>query len=461
MILFIGLYLLLQLAIGYWVSRRIKDTNDFFLAGKKLPLSLVSISLVATWFGAETCIGSAGAVYTSGLSGSRADPFGYSLCLLLTGLFIAVPMWKGGYVTIGDFFSRRFGWSAEKITVLILVPGSLFWGGAQIRAFGQIMSSSTNLPVNVTILIATLFIMIYTFQGGLLGDIVTDFFQGIVIFVGLLLLLLFVLKSNDFSIAQWTPSFSPQRLTFLTAHESLWQRLDRWAIPILGSLVTQELISRTLAAKSPSVAQKACYTACGIYLIVGSIPVFLGLIGPQILPDISDSEKYLPLLAQKYLPPALYVIFIGAIVSALLSTIDSIFLSVSALITQNILASLLTKATKRQKLITAKLFVVAAALISYIIAITSTGIYGLVEMASSLGTAGLLVVTIMGLWTKLGGIWAANLGLIGGALSYPVANYIFKIDAPFLTAVFIALLGFLFGLILDKNTSPQHFSTQS
>lgn len=459
MIFFIGVYLIIQLGIGYWVSKRVKNTTDYFLAGRQLPLPLVAISLVATWFGAETCIGSAGAVYESGLSGSRADPFGYSLCLLLTGLLIAVPMWKGGFITIGDFYSRRFGWLSEKFTVFILVPGSLIWGGAQIRAFGQIISSTTNLPVDLTILLATLFIVIYTFQGGLMGDIITDFLQGMIIFAGLGCLLYFTLNSSDFSWSQWWATTNPERLSFLALEESPWQRLDRWAIPILGSLITQELISRTLSAKSPSIAQKSCYYACGIYLVFGSIPLILGLIGPLLVPDISDVEKFLPVVAEKYLPPALHVIFIGAIVSALLSTIDSIILSVSALVTQNILGPFLEGASRRKELATARVLVIAAAAISYTIAVTSTGIYGLVEMASSFGTAGLFVVTILGLWTKLGGQWAANLGLLGGALTYPIAEHVFRADAPFLTAIGASFVCFICTGLIESTSRAELLQT--
>lgn len=463
MIFLIGLYLFLQLAVGYWVSLRVKNTTDYFLAGKQIPLPLVTISLVATWFGAETCIGSSGAVYASGLSGSRADPFGYSLCLLLMGLLIAIPMWKGGYITIGDFFAKRFGTLPEKLTVLILVPGSLFWGGAQLRAFGQIISSTTQLPVELTIVFCTVFVVIYTFQGGLLGDIINDFIQGFVIFIGLALLLFMAVQSSDFAFSQWWDSVSSERLSFLSANESIWERMDRWAIPVFGSLITQELISRTLSARSPTVAQKACYYACGIYLLIGCIPVFLGLIGPALMGSLDDHEKFLPLLAEKYLPPALHVVFIGGIIAALLSTIDSIFLSVSALTSQNLLHRFLKGASKRRELLTARLLVIVAAFTSFIIAITSTGIYELVEMASSFGTAGLVIVTLMGLWTRTGGLWAANFGLFAGALSYPIADSILEWEAPFLFALLAAGLGFFAGVIAEKIISkpPQKESLRA
>jgi Na+/proline symporter len=72
----ISLYVLGMLVIGFYVSRRIKNDDDYFLAGRSLGPFLATFSIFATWFGAETCIGTAGAVYRSGLNSVHADPLG-------------------------------------------------------------------------------------------------------------------------------------------------------------------------------------------------------------------------------------------------------------------------------------------------------------------------------------------------------------------------------------------------
>jgi hypothetical protein len=82
-------YILLQLALGFWVSRRVKTEDDYLVAGRRLGFPIVMFTVFATWFGAETCIGSAGEAYRAGLSGTTADPFGYAGCLLLMGLVYA------------------------------------------------------------------------------------------------------------------------------------------------------------------------------------------------------------------------------------------------------------------------------------------------------------------------------------------------------------------------------------
>src|SRR5690606_4716576 len=133
-------FIAVQIAIGVWASRRVKDEADFFVAGRRLGAPLVTVSLFATWFGAETCMGASGAVYTDGLSGARAEPLGYFICLVLLGVLLARRLHRGGYLTLGDLFRDRFGTKTEKIAVLIMVPSGLVWGAAQVRAFAQVLA---------------------------------------------------------------------------------------------------------------------------------------------------------------------------------------------------------------------------------------------------------------------------------------------------------------------------------
>ena len=86
--IYIAAYLVIQIIIGLYLSKFVSSEGDFFLAGRKLPTFALSFSIFATWFGAETCIGSSGAVFSQGLSGSKAEPIGYGMCLLLTALVL-------------------------------------------------------------------------------------------------------------------------------------------------------------------------------------------------------------------------------------------------------------------------------------------------------------------------------------------------------------------------------------
>jgi solute:Na+ symporter, SSS family len=182
---FLLAYLTLQLLLGAFLSRRIQSEGDYFVGGRRLGTGVVALSLFATWFGAETCLRSSGAIYERGLSGARADPLGYSLCLLLMGPVLAVPLHRGGYMTLGDFYKRRFGVQIEKLAVLVLVPSSLIWAAAQVRAFGQVVAATMDVNVTLAVYLASAFVVAYTFLGGLLGDVATDVLQGAILTAGL------------------------------------------------------------------------------------------------------------------------------------------------------------------------------------------------------------------------------------------------------------------------------------
>lgn len=448
--IFILCYLLGQVLIGYLVSRSIRSEEDYFLGGRRLGWPLVSFSLFATWFGAETCIGSSAAVYERGLSGSRADPFGYAACLLLLGLLLAGRLWRGQYLTLADFYRERYGWFVEKAAVWILVPSSLIWAAAQVRAFAQVLSGTTSIPVDLALVLVAGFVIAYTCLGGFLGDVITDFVQGIIIFLGVIAILVFTLASAG-DVGAILAGIDPGRLDFIDPGESLLERLDRWMIPILGSLVAQETVSRVLAARSMSVARKASFIAAGVYLVMGSIPVLLGLLGPHILPELADKEQFLIVIARTYLPAVAFVVFVGALISAILATIDSILLAVSAMVTHNLLARRLRAAPQRRKVIVARIVVVLAGAVAYGMAARGGGIYELLETASSFGTAGILVITLAGLYTGFGGSLSATLALAAGLALTPLGNHVFEWQAPFLSSVLGAMVGFVLGRILAAS----------
>jgi solute:Na+ symporter, SSS family len=442
-------YLALQLGIGVWVSRRVRSESDYFLAGRKLGLPLVTVSLFATWFGAETCIGSAGLVYSDGLSGGRADPLGYSLCLLLSGLLLAKPLWGRSFFTLGDLYRQRYSPTVERVSVWLLVPSSVLWGAAQIRAFGQVVAFSTSLPVDLAITVSAAFVLAYTYSGGILADVVTDLVQGGILAVGLFVLLalcLFELGGPSGFVA----AIEPARLSLVRPDESWLMQVDRWAVPALGSIVAQELVSRGLSAKSAKVAQHSSFYACALYLLVGSVPVLLGLAGPTLVPDLAEPEQFLPALASKYLSPVMFALLSAALMSAILSTVDSVFLAIGALMSHNLLLPVFGWTSERARLRSARGSVIAGALVAYVLALHADGIYSLIESSATFGAAGILVTTLAGVYAKIGGPAAALAAMITGLVVTPLAEHVLELDAPFLCAMLAAVVAY-FGVALVER----------
>jgi SSS family transporter len=411
-------YLIVQFGIAFFASRFIKVEADYFVAGRRLGVFAVGMSVFATWFGAEAVVGSSGAVAEQGLSGGSADPFGYTLCLLAMATFLAYKMREAGVMTFVDFFRQRFGPTANTIAAALSIPTSLFWASAQLLALGYIISEVTTLDLTMSLAIATMVIVVYTTVGGLLGDVITDIVQGSVLIIGLIVLLIAVLVSNNFSLA----NISPEQLSFIALNDdgeplSLLATLNTWMVPIVGSLVAQEAISRFLGATSPSVARKGCYLAAGLYLVIGSIPVIIGLLGAAAgFVTEGEADQFLPQLAQQYLDPVLYVIVMGALVSAILSTVDTTLLAISAVATRNLVEPVAPNLSEPGKVRVGRAITALTGVLAFIVAATGESIQGLVEIASSFGSAGIAVALLIGLHSKMGDERAAVAALVTGAV---------------------------------------------
>lgn len=445
----ISVYVVGMIFMGLYISKRIKTDEDYFLGGRSLGPVLATFSIFATWFGAETCIGTAGAVYNGGLASIHADPLGYTICLLVMAIFFAKVLWKKQITTIPDLFRNRFSASTERIATFIMIPSSIVWAGAQIRAMGQIIHSTTDFGPTFAVIIAASVVIIYTMSGGLLADAYADLIQGIAIIVGLFFLMGSVIYHMG-GIEAALSTIPKERLSFFSGGDyeghGLLGRIELWMVPILGSLLTQELVSRVVASRSPQVAQSSAFRAAGIYMMVGIVPVMLGLLSVNHMPGLADAETLMPALAKAHLNYFFYIIFIGALVSAILSTVDTTLLASSALISHNVIYPSFPNLSNKKRVLIARGATLVSGLAGFAIAFSSTSITGLVELASSLGGPSILVIVIIALWVKRGTAINANIAMFMSIVTWFTAHYVLEVDYPVILTVLICGLSYFASL---------------
>jgi SSS family solute:Na+ symporter len=412
-------YMALQLGIGVWIARRIRSESDYLLAGRNLGMVLATFSIFATWFGAETMMGSAGNAYRDGVSLGNAEPYGYGLCLILAGLVFAGPLWRRRLTTLADLFRQRYSVSVERVIAVIMIPGSILWAAAQIRAFGYVLSTISTIPPDAAIAFAAGFTMLYTVFGGLLADAIHDMIQSVIISAGLFVLLGGVLIELNQSgqLATTLGSVGPVSILPRTG-ASAWAILEEWSIPICGSVIAAELVGRIIATRTPRVASRSSIVAGILYMTIGTIPLLIGLLGQRIVPSLTEAEQVIPAVAHVLLPTFFFAIFAGSVVAAILSTVDSTLLVSSGLMSHNLLIPILRITNERTKVLIARGGVLVFAAIAYTQALRAEGVFALVESASAFGSAGILVTTVFGLFTPMGGRFAALGTLSTGLIVY-------------------------------------------
>ena len=184
---FVILYWGISVGIGLYAARYVNNSKDFALAGRSLPMSVVTATVFATWFGSEAVLGISSTFLKDGLRGVVADPFGSSLCLVLVGLFFARPLYRMNLLSIGDYYRNKFGRTVETLVTLCIVVSYLGWVAAQIKALGLVFNvvSGGYLPMETGMMIGAASVLIYTLMGGMWSVAITDFLQMIIIVLGM------------------------------------------------------------------------------------------------------------------------------------------------------------------------------------------------------------------------------------------------------------------------------------
>ena len=410
------LYVVVMYAVGWVAQRQVHSTEDFLVAGRRLPLSLSWMTLLATWFGAGTMLAATDEVRRNGLQMAALDPWGAGVCLLLAGAFVAKPLWSLGLLTISDFFRIKFGRAAEILSAVILVPSYFGWIAAQFVALAGMLEMCFGMDPKWGLLVVAVVGTFYTLLGGMWSVALTDGIQIILVLLGLVVLGLsaFSQWGNGSAVAGVQRVFdeaSPGHLQPIPVDDlrafAGW--LGVFAVGALGNLPGQDLMQRIFAAKSANVARHACYIAGAVYLVFGMIPVALGLLAHVKFP--ADVEQaILPALAQSFLSPGLAIVFLVALLSAVLSTIDSAILSPASVIAQNLLKPLVR--TDKSSLALNRFCVGFVAVASLITAYQGENAYTLLESAYELVLVGLFVPLMIGLYAKTSS-QAAHSGLYG------------------------------------------------
>jgi Na+/proline symporter len=222
---------------------------------------------------------------------------------------------------------------------------------------------------------------------------------------------------------------------------------------VCGSLLAVEMLSRILGCRTAATARNATLIGAALYLTVGLIPVVIGLAGPMLAPDLEEPEQLIAVLAQQHLSTFVYVLFAGALISAILSTVDSCLLAAASLVSHNLILPLNPDLSERGKVRCARIGVVTFGVAAYVIALYAGGIYELVATASAFGSAGIFVVGMFGLFSRVGGARSAYAALIAGVGVWAAGEYVLAWPTPYIAALAAALLAYL--AAADRRPAPR------
>ena len=476
LIVFVVLYLLGTLALGVWAGTRIKNTSDFAIAGRSLPLIMVITTTFATWFGAETVMGIPARFVQGGLGAIVEDPFGAGTCLILVGAFFAARLYRLNLLTIGDFYRERYGKGVEVFCSLAIILSYLGWVAAQITALGLVFSVLTNGAMSETagMVVGTLAVLIYVVVGGFLAVAWTDFIQMIVLVVGLSIIAVF---SADLA-------GGADKVLALATEKDLWKV---WPEPtftdiamfigaaltmMLGSIPQQDVFQRVMSAKDAATARRGAMIGGASYILFAFVPMFIVasavvVMGQQAL-DIAadDYQRLLPTFVLSKMPLLMQILFFGALLSAIKSTSSATLLAPSTSFVENILKNLRGHMQDREQLLAMRWTIVifAVLVLAYAIAMKGTPIYDLVSSAYQVTLVGAFVPLVVGLYwrraTTQGAVFSLAAGVSVWVLFFPQISGWGEVFPGQLAGLLAALAGMFAGSLLPQWLKSRHVHKQ-
>lgn len=459
LITFVLLYLLLNIGVGFWASRRVHNTQDFLLAGRKLPFYISTAVVFATWFGSETLMGASSEFAAHGLLGVIEDPFGAALCLVLVGLFFAKKLYRLNLLTMGDFYRIRYNHTTELIAAFFMVISYFGWIAAQMVALGIVMNQVFGISTQSGILLGSGIVVGYTYLGGMWSVSITDFLQTVTIIVGLILITYSL--TQEVPLETVTASLPENFFRFVPREHSYGNWLNyvaMWITIGLGSIPQQDVFQRVMSAKSERVAVISSISAGFLYLTVAFLPLVLALYAKVLHPDLleQDAQLLVPGLIMNYASPWIKVLFFGALISAIISTASGGILAPASILSENMVRPLVKKPiSDKQLLLLSRLSVLLVALVSLGMAMMRSNIYELVSESSALSLVSLFVPLVAGMfWHKPNSAGAIASMLFGMGVWLLALNLNTEIN-PMLYGLAGSVAGLILGQLISKQSTSE------
>lgn len=461
-------------------KNRIETGDDLFLGGRSVGWLAIGASIFAANIGSEHLIGLAGAGASTGLSSSHWEFHAWVLVLMS---WVFLPFYyKSGVSTMPEFLERRFGSKARWILSLVslaayvltkisvtVYAGAIFFETMMPEVqltVGSTMISSFWIGAIVTVLVAGL----YSSIGGLSAVVYTDLVQTGIILLGTLAVTAFALHhlghsgvvlpdgSGAQSVADgWQVLKQTIKSTGNVEQFGLWHSLSHKAFPWLGVVVAsatigvwywctdQFIIQRTLAAKNLTHARRGAIWGgalklCPVFLFL--VPGMLGFamhhnhvslgngevfaIPLKTLADgsqVINGDTVFPTLVQSLLPVGFRGLVVAGMIAALMSSLASLFNSVSTLFTVDVYQKLRPQSSPRHLVTIGRTTTVVMTLLGLLWlpimkSISGGGLYQYIQSVQSFLAPPIVAVFVMGLfWKRMnlrGAVWGLGLGFALG-----------------------------------------------
>lgn len=323
-----------------YVSKKVSGFEDFALGGRSFGPFALAATFGATNFSTWSMVGKPGVVYSSGIS---VVWIALNACACVLAAVAFVPIYrKLRYTTMSEIFEDRYdGRVRGLISVIWVIADTMNRMGVTTYAAGVIISLLFDIPLWIVIIVTAVFVLLYTYVGGLTSVVVTDVIQFILMWIGLFIGIIFIFKE----FGGWgglTSQLPAGMMEIVPSAESGngWPYI--LAITLLGFpyfITSQFVMQRGLGARTVNVARWGIMIAGIITIPMALMEVIPGLAAKLMLDPAEvaamNPDMVGPAIFLELLPTGLLGIFFAGLIAAGLSTADSALCAASALVTED------------------------------------------------------------------------------------------------------------------------------
>lgn len=390
----LGIYVIIMVAIGLYTSRKTKSTNDFMLGGRNVGSWLTAFSYGTTYFSAVVFIGYAGQFgWSYGVSaawiGVGNAVLGSMLPWIILGKRTRIMTNQLGAKTMPDYFGSRFDSKALKtaaavIVFIFLIPYTASVYNGLSRLFGMVFNLGDNGYIYIIIAMALLS-AVYVILGGYAATALNDFFQGLIMLVGITAVVICTLNGKGgFSSAV-------QQLADIESQKGLGSLFGPDPVNLLGVVFLTsigtwglpQMVQKFYAIKNEQAIAKGTVISTFFALVVAGGSYFMGgFIRLYCTTDAADTSKafietvngkpvydaMVPALLDTALPDILIGLVVVLVLSASLSTLSSLVLTSSSTLTNDLIKPRVKNFTDKKQMTTMRVFIAVFLVISVVIA---------------------------------------------------------------------------------------------
>ena len=418
-LIIIGAYLITMVVVGVHFVKRIKNTGDYYVAGRSIGPLVMMATVCATIIGGSGLMGRAGVAYSSGFKAVlTALPYLLGMFLFsgISGRISDIGI-KYDVTSIPDLFSRRFGKTAKIILAAMVAFTMMGTVASQVTATATIINmlgGSIGLSYEVGALIACVVFIVYTATSGLFGVVYTDVLQFYMLLLFVYILIPVASLRQVGGFAAFTANLDPSLVKPYINGSILGDIVTYLVFTMAGA----EMWQRAFAAKNRGAAKKGMFLGTTVYGVTIALVFFMGIVAHQIIgSDILDSygttDAVVPALAIRVLPIGLTGLALAGILSVIMSTADSYLLVSVQTCVHDIGKTFVPGMKDKTEIKLSRIFAVVLTLGALVIALYIKNAYNILMFAWSFyaAAAGLPAFAAL-FWRK-----ATSAGVIAGMVS--------------------------------------------